>query len=270
MLQEVEHALDDFKNLHFIEGVQDLGKVIWMLPDAVQTCEGMNDDIAAIEAWADIFNHPVQLVELINKRWIFHGTEVKAAIHQEQQDWHAGNFFNAGDDTAAALVDLLGPIEPSHFHVASHSHVVLPPMNAVPDFVAGLIYGLTGHNHLHELQHCFDGADPLFKEVEIVLDDFKHLRFIDGVKDIGQVIWMLPDAVKTCENMDADIHAIETWADIFHHPIELTELVTKRWLLHGTEVKAAIHKQHEDWTSHQYFNSGDDAAVALVDLLGPI
>ena len=82
-------------------------------------------------------------------------------------------------------------------------------MNAVPDFVAGLIYGLTGHNHLDELQHCFDGADPLLKEVEHVLDDFKHMRFIAGVKDIGQVIWMLPDAVKTCEGMDADIAAIE-------------------------------------------------------------
>ena len=83
MLEEVQHALDDFKHLHFITGVQDIGKVIWMLPDAVQTCEGMDDDIAAIEEWADIFNHPVQLIELVNKRWIFHGTEVKEAIREE-------------------------------------------------------------------------------------------------------------------------------------------------------------------------------------------
>ena len=33
----------------------------------------------------------------------------------------------------------------------------LPPLNAVPDFTAGLIYGLTGHNHLAELQGCLDG-----------------------------------------------------------------------------------------------------------------
>jgi hypothetical protein len=33
----------------------------------------------------------------------------------------------------------------------------LPPVNAVPDFVAGLIYGLTGDNHLTELEKCFDG-----------------------------------------------------------------------------------------------------------------
>ena len=54
---------------------------------------------------------------------------------------------------------------------------------------------------------------------------------------------MLPDAVKTCQGMDDDIAAIEDWADIFHHPVELTELVTRRWLLHGTEVKEAIHEQ---------------------------
>lgn len=54
-------------------------------------------------------------------------------------------------------MDLLGPIKSLH----DHDHVLLPPVNAVPDFAAGLIYGLTGHNHLIELQHCFDGGNSL-------------------------------------------------------------------------------------------------------------
>ena len=121
-----------------------------MLPDAVKTCEGMDQDIAAIEKWAEIFHHPVQLVELVNKRWLFHGTEIKEAIKQEQEDWAGAQYFNAGNDTAAALVDLLGPINPSQDDG-------LPPLNAVNDFAAGLIYGLTGHNHLVELQGCLKG-----------------------------------------------------------------------------------------------------------------
>jgi hypothetical protein len=55
---------------------------------------------------------------------------------------------------------------------------------------------------------------------------------------------MLPDAVESCKGMDDDISAIEEWAEIFKHPLQLGELVTKRWLLHGTEVKADIAKQN--------------------------
>jgi hypothetical protein len=40
--------------------------------------------------------------------------------------------------------------------------------------------------------------------------------------------------------MDEDIAAVKDWAQIFKHPIALGELVTKRWLLHGTEVKADL------------------------------
>ena len=86
-------------------------------------------------------------------------------------------------------------------HELVHDHLHLPPVEAVPDFVAGLIYGFTGHNHLAELQGCFDGTQPMLNEVEQALDDFKQFHFIDGVKDIGSVIWMLPDAVQHCEGM---------------------------------------------------------------------
>ena len=79
--------------------------------------------------------------------------------------------------------------------VPAHGHIHLPPLEAVPEFTAGLIYGFTGHNHLAELQHCFDGTAPMLKEVQQAIDDFKHLHFIAGVQDIGNVIWMLPDAV---------------------------------------------------------------------------
>lgn len=41
----------------------------------------------------------------------------------------------------------------------------LPDLSGVPDFLAGFVYGLTGHNHLEELQHCFDGSAPLLNAV---------------------------------------------------------------------------------------------------------
>ena len=136
--------------------------------------------------------------------------------------------------------ELYAPMQNTY---AAHQHVHLPPMEAVPDFVAGLIYGFTGHNHLAELQGCFEGTQPELQEVKTALDDFRNFHFIDGVKDIGAIIWMLPDSVQHCEGIQDDIDAIEEWADIFHHPITLVETINKRWIFHGTEVKEAIHEE---------------------------
>ena len=85
----------------------------------------------------------------------------------------------------------------------------MPPLDTIPQFAAGLIYGLTGHNHLDELTHCFDGSHLMMVAIGHVIDDIKSLDLIGAAKDIGNVIWMLPDAVKSCDNMDDDINAIK-------------------------------------------------------------
>jgi hypothetical protein len=41
-----------------------------MLGPAVETCEGIDSDIAAIEKWAQIFEHPAHLVERVSKNWV--------------------------------------------------------------------------------------------------------------------------------------------------------------------------------------------------------
>ena len=122
----------------------------------------------------------------------------------------------------------------------TRTDLTLPDLTGVPDFAAGLVYGLTGDNHLDEIRHCFDGSASMLKHAEDALDDIKHLKLIKGAKDIGKVIWTLPDSFSSCQNMDSDVAAIEEWADIFHHPIQLGELVTKRWLTHGEEIKHDI------------------------------
>ena len=61
-----------------------------------------------------------------------------------ETDWDAKEYFQAGDDLAALMTVAIGPIE-SETEV---SDVTIPPLNLVPDFTAGLIYGFTGDNHL--------------------------------------------------------------------------------------------------------------------------
>ena len=45
---------------------------------------------------------------------------------------------------------------------------------AIPDFVAGFIYGMTGDNHLTEIEACFQGPDLMYREIEAGIADIKH------------------------------------------------------------------------------------------------
>ena len=151
-----------------------------------------------------------------------------------------------------------------------HGHVYLPPAAAIPDFTAGLVYGLTGDNNLNEIRHCMDVSQPIIDEGVAALTDFKNLHPISGLKHVGNIFWDLPDAFSTCTGMHDDITAIDEWAQIFHHPVHLAETVSKRWLVHGTEIKQAIAENRADWHDHKWFDAGEKAADALVLLLGPI
>ena len=75
------------------------------------SCTGMDDDFAAIEAWAEIFTEPVKLSETVTKNWLLHKRGIKKDTEQAKADWAAGAYFNSGVDTADALVKLIGPIE---------------------------------------------------------------------------------------------------------------------------------------------------------------
>ena len=75
---------------------------------------------------------------------------------------------------------------------------------SVPDFVAGLIYGFTGNNHLDDLQGCMEDISPLEEDAENFISHLTHGKIIEAIQDVGDVIWMLPDAVEGCDNADVN------------------------------------------------------------------
>ena len=44
---------------------------------------------------------------------------------------------------------------------------------AVPDFVAGFIYGMTGDNNLTEIEACFQGGEQIVSDSQAAVVDFK-------------------------------------------------------------------------------------------------
>ena len=140
----------------------------------------------------------------------------------------------------------------------------------VPDYVAGFVYGMTGRNHLKEIEKCFHGSKTLANDAQAAIEDIKHLHFLQGVKDFGKIVWDLPDGFSACTGMDDDIADIEQWAEIFKHPVKLVNTVTSHMLESGDEIKHDLAEEQKDWGKKAYFDAGNDTASAFTVLIGPI
>lgn len=82
------------------------------IQDGVQTCEpGVKKDVAEILDWAQIFDCPAELAITVGKHLLFHCVELARDIKNEKKDMAAQKFFEAGKDTADALILAVGPIK---------------------------------------------------------------------------------------------------------------------------------------------------------------
>ena len=141
---------------------------------------------------------------------------------------------------------------------------------AIPDFIAGLIYGFTGDNQLEEIESCYHGSQDVVTYAEALYDDLSHGNWIKAIDDNAKFATALDDALHTCTDLDDDLARIQAWGEIFTEPVQLTETVTKNWILHKRHIKKEWAQEQLDWANGDYFNAGVDTADCLVSLVGPV
>jgi len=178
---DAEAALADIKSGKFISGVKDIGKIVNELPDALSTCEGMQDDIKMLEDYAKSFENVGHVAKEASKNWLLHGRKVKADIAQEKSDWAADKFFDAGKDTAAAI-ELLVPFNKNENEVGLD-------ILGIPEFAAGFFYGMVGDNHLTEFQTCFQSSSELVHYAESFISELEDLKIIAAFEDFEKFLY---------------------------------------------------------------------------------
>jgi len=144
--------------------------------------------------------------------------------------------------------------------------------NEVTHILAGFIYGMTTENHLTELEACYSGGTLMEHEIVKSISDFKHGGWNDitqGVLQLIIVALQLPQELHTCENMQDDISAIESWANNFTDVSSLVPKLTKHFLLHKKAIFADIDTLKADMAAEEYFQVGVEAAD-IVTILLPI
>jgi len=237
------------------------------LPGVLSDCKGAEPEIADIEAYVKNFEDKSTLIATVTKNLLLHRKKIMGDISAAKAEWAAGQYCQAGMTTADLQSVALGPIEK-----ASVSGLEIDIM-ALPDFVAGFIYGMTGDNDLTEIEACFQGNKTMYDEIK------KGIALCEkgGWDNITQAVLLFalaalqfPQALSTCEGMGDDIQAIEQWATVFEDPAKLTADVSKAWLLHKKAVKADVAAIETDGQAGQWFQTGDDVADLLTLVVGPI
>ena len=260
---DVQTALADFEGGNYFAGLKDAGTAWTDINVAMATCQGMSDDVASIEAWAQIFTNPAELSKTVAKHWVFHGSQIKADISQEESDWSAGSYFDAGVDTAKALTLAVGPIKSTN----EASNLTIKPEL---EFVAGLLEGLVGDNHLTEISTCVTDSESVVTEVENLVADLKAGKKIRAAAAAKKLVADFPATLSACEGMGTDLTAVEVWAKQFASPKTLVKTISKHMVMHHTEIMADVTAVETDWNAKEYFNSGKAAADLLTVAIGPI
>ena len=267
IVKDSQVAIADFKAGNYFQGIKAAGTVWNEVGSAMTTCKGMDDDVAKIEAWAKIFTEPTKLAETVGKNWVFHHGKIHKDIAQEEADWTAAKFFDAGKDTADALVLAVGPISPSLYEAPANT---LPDLKGPIEFLGGLLDGLVEENHLDELTACATGFENLVPEVEELVKDLEAKHMIRAARLAKKIAGEVPTMVKGCKSMGPQVKALEKWATVFEHPKTVVEDIAKSMVFHHKELTQDIADVKSNWAAKKYFNSGKSAADIFFVGIGPV
>lgn len=271
LYKEIDFAIgriesDGWDNI--TQGALALAIAALQIPQDLHTCENMDEDIAAITEWVSIFKDPTALIADVTKHLALHRKVIKSDIALVKSDWAAAEYWAAGIAAADLATMAIGPIKPVYPSMIE-AEVGLSAM-AVPDFVAGLIYGFTGDNQLTEIEDCWNGGNQVVTDAEALVHDLANLNFIRAEIDNAHLVDDIQDSMTKCTGMDDDFARIAAWGQIFTEPTKLAETVAKNWLLHKRGIKKDIAKEQADWANGDYFSAGTDIADALTKLIGDV
>lgn len=189
-------------------------ELVGAVREATSACEDMNGDWLAIWSWGMQIADPIGLSIRASHAWLTHHDEFKRDVALEHADYHAGNYFKAGVDTADICVLLAGPPHFPEPPLATAAAANLDLL-AVPDFAAGMLYGFTGDNQLPEVEACFAGGQTIEAEAAALLRDLEAHSFVHAMKDGRKLMADFHSALASCEGMDDDLQRIAAWAEIF-------------------------------------------------------
>lgn len=265
-MEDLHHGGADWET----QGIINFGIAALNIPVMLKGCAGMGDDLKAIEDWASIFLHPTRLIEDVGKHMLLHRKKIESDIGLLKTDIASHMWFESGEVAADLLTLAIGPIDVPPTMVAPSNEMPGFAAKSVPDFVAGLLYGWTGDNHLYEIEACYHSDLPILQDLHLAADSLFNGRIIKSLEQFEKAVYGLQVAMEPCHAMQDDIAALAAWAAVFKEPAHLVEVVGVHWELHKRGIKRDIATTKADWAMGEYFKAGEATADAFTLLIGQV
>jgi len=267
VLADVKLVVQDYEAGKMLSLLNDAQTLVNDLKLAVGDCKSMQDDIAAIESWAQIFKDQTELVSTVTKNALKHPAQLANDIKGAKADWEAQAYYQTGFDLADVLILLIGPVVPVTPEDLMTQQLEFNIVE-IPEIVLGFTKAFLGAGDLPEIDACYAGVAPLETYIATMITDIESLNLFDALKQIELFIYHLQLDLLPCTEMQDDIAAIRDWAQIFTNLEQLVMTVAENWLLHKRKIQADIDAFKTDEAAGNYFTAGADLADIVVKLVG--
>lgn len=146
------------------------------------------------------------------------------------------------------------------------------PVKGGIEFLGGFLNGFIGDSHMKEIETCEIDAETEGKAVEKALADFKAGHKIRAITELKKIVGNFHTTLADCKlsAMTDDTAALKTWLTQFKDPKALIAHVTKRFLLHRSDIETDFQTLETDWQNKMYVQAGEAMADLVVEAIGPV
>ena len=277
MVEEIEAGIADIKKGgtdNDIQAALQFALAVTQIPQALNTCKGMGDDLAAIESWASIFKDPAKLAKKLALHYAMHKSEIKADIGTLETDWESAKYFKAGDELAVIATLAIGPIETEMEEeimewLDAYKDYTCSNFNLttveIADFLAGFVYGFTGDNYQTYFESCFKDTQAFEADICTIVADFAskdNRKMIEGLGLLKSDFAELNTFLAGCPNAAADIATTESWATYWGNAstMKLYSTAYKNLRNNMSEASDDINAITSDYDAGDYFGTANMAA----------
>lgn len=113
-------------------------------------------------------------------------------------------------------------------------------------------------------------AKAIETEVLAAVSYFKHHRYINGVKNVGEILEGIEKDISDCKSMKTDWSRITAWSAIFKQPKKLAEKVVGNAVHNWKPMEEDIKQLKTDESSANFNDMGLMVAAISVEALGPV
>jgi len=134
------------------------------------------------------------------------------------------------------------------------------------DFLAGFIFGFTGHDQKAYLESCYHDTPQFETDICNAVNDFStkdNQKVIEGVQTILKDLPQLKGFMDACPNAAGDWAAISNWFKFWKGQGEMKVYSTayKNLVANMGTVKEEASKISADYTSGDFYGAANEAAT---------